>query len=684
MWYCANCFFPIIEGPGSSTTHYVAVISATKDDVKVIDPSDGKLKSLFSIKKKKPWTPDNLEKYGKPKGYACCMLYKVNPAYLLHSGPVTSNVTFDANGGSCSTTSKTVTSGQMYGTLPTTTRTGYDFLGWYDAPTGGNLVTASTKVTKTVNHTLYAHWKIIDNYPVLVTFDANGGKVSPSSTTVYANKAYGALPTPTRSLYFFGGWYTAASGGSLVTASSIVSSSSPHTLYAHWSGPLKYKYDPALALSKAYSLLQAAEKSKAKCATYVSSVLRAGGLTKVKKSGAGDLIDYLNKPSNFGGAIGQIIINPRGSQLHPGDVLCVVCTKGAKSDYTGGHSKGKGKYYGLHVMIVSQVLSDTKVRYYAANNYVYGNKDLDLTSYRVKCSKCGNSNSARLIAFVFNDVVKPYSGGSQTTPTPTPTSGTTPTPTPTSGTTPTTAPVTKYTITFDPQGGSVSPTTMQVTAGSAIGSMPTPTRQYYTWNGWFTAGGTQITESYVPTSNMTVYAHWTTVLEYQYDAASAMSQAYSLLKSAESSGAKGATYVSSVLRAGGLTNVKKSGAGDLIDYINKSSNFGGPIGDVILNPKGSQLHPGDVICVVCTKGGNTDFSGGHDKGAGKYYGLSVVVVSEVLSETKIKYYGYTDSSYVYGNKEMNLTTYKVKCSKCGNSNYAKLIAFVFNDAVQGR
>ena len=227
---------------------------------------------------------------------------------------------------------------------------------------------------------------------------------------------------------------------------------------------------------------------------------------------------------------------------------------------------------------------------------------------------------------------------------------------------------------------------MQVTAGNAIGSLPTPVRQYYTWDGWYTAkvGGTKITASYIPTSNMTLFAHWTTVLKYQYDAALAMSQAYSLLKSAESSGAKGATYVSSVLRAGGLTNVKQSGAGDLIDYINKSSNFGAPIGDVILNPKGSQLHPGDVICVVCTKGGNADFSGGHGKGSGKYYGLSVVIVSEVLSETKIKYYGYTDNSYVYGNKEMNLTTYKVKCSKCGNNKSAKLIAFVFNDAVQGK
>ena len=67
-------------------------------------------------------------------------------------------VTFDANGGTCTTASKKVGYSLPYGTLPLPTRTSYDFVGWYDAATGGTAVTASTTVTKKSNHTLYAHW----------------------------------------------------------------------------------------------------------------------------------------------------------------------------------------------------------------------------------------------------------------------------------------------------------------------------------------------------------------------------------------------------------------------------------------------------------------------------------------------------------------------------------------------
>lgn len=70
----------------------------------------------------------------------------------------TFNVAFNANGGSVSTENKTVTYNSTYGSLPTPTRTGYSFNGWYTAASGGSEVNANTKVTITTNHTLYAHW----------------------------------------------------------------------------------------------------------------------------------------------------------------------------------------------------------------------------------------------------------------------------------------------------------------------------------------------------------------------------------------------------------------------------------------------------------------------------------------------------------------------------------------------
>ena len=70
----------------------------------------------------------------------------------------TYTVTFDANGGTVGTASKTVTNGQTYGTLPTPTRSGYSFGGWYTAKSGGTQITSSTTVSLSANQTLYAHW----------------------------------------------------------------------------------------------------------------------------------------------------------------------------------------------------------------------------------------------------------------------------------------------------------------------------------------------------------------------------------------------------------------------------------------------------------------------------------------------------------------------------------------------
>lgn len=66
-------------------------------------------------------------------------------------------VSFDSGGGSA-VSDRTVTADQPYGDLPTPTREGYQFDGWYTDKTGGSQVTSSTTVTRTASHTLYAHW----------------------------------------------------------------------------------------------------------------------------------------------------------------------------------------------------------------------------------------------------------------------------------------------------------------------------------------------------------------------------------------------------------------------------------------------------------------------------------------------------------------------------------------------
>ncbi len=70
----------------------------------------------------------------------------------------TCTITFNANGGSCGTLSKTMDCGGSIGSLPTPSRTYYTSDGWYTAASGGSKVANSTAFTE--DTTLYAHWTL--------------------------------------------------------------------------------------------------------------------------------------------------------------------------------------------------------------------------------------------------------------------------------------------------------------------------------------------------------------------------------------------------------------------------------------------------------------------------------------------------------------------------------------------
>lgn len=76
----------------------------------------------------------------------------------------TYKVTFNANGGTTATASKNVTYDSTYGTLPTPTKEGHTFKGWYTAASGETKVTGNSVVSISANHTLYAHWEKIIPY----------------------------------------------------------------------------------------------------------------------------------------------------------------------------------------------------------------------------------------------------------------------------------------------------------------------------------------------------------------------------------------------------------------------------------------------------------------------------------------------------------------------------------------
>ena len=67
------------------------------------------------------------------------------------------------------------------------------------------------------------------------------------------------------------------------------------------------------------------------------------------------------------------------------------------------------------------------------------------------------------------------------------------------------------TITYNANGGVCTTGSRTLNCGDAIGTLPVPTRDYYTFNGWYTAasGGTKIATTTTFTSSATLYAQWT-------------------------------------------------------------------------------------------------------------------------------------------------------------------------------
>ena len=77
------------------------------------------------------------------------------------------------------------------------------------------------------NITISTRW-IINR---MVTFDPQGGTVSPTSVWTVNNKLE-TLPVPTKENYYFDGWYTQSIGGERITTDTVFEEDT--TIYAHW------------------------------------------------------------------------------------------------------------------------------------------------------------------------------------------------------------------------------------------------------------------------------------------------------------------------------------------------------------------------------------------------------------------------------------------------------------------
>lgn len=140
-------------------------------------------------------------------------------------------IMLNANGGSCSTNQLVGLSGNNI-SLPAATRTGYTYHGW---ATGSSATSGITATRFTANQTLYATWTV-NYYTLSFNVNATDASCSPLSKSVAYGNGYGSLPTPMKAYCIFDGWFTAPSGGSQVSAATIMGAGDA-TVYAHWTYP---------------------------------------------------------------------------------------------------------------------------------------------------------------------------------------------------------------------------------------------------------------------------------------------------------------------------------------------------------------------------------------------------------------------------------------------------------------
>lgn len=169
--------------------------------------------------------------------YAPGSFFEGNHDLILYAqwGPNTYEVTFDKRGGGGGP-DRVVTQfdSPLEDFLVAPERTGYDFIGYYDRPVGGDQYydeqmngTRDWDIAEAT--TLYAQWRAKE---YTLSFNGMGGE-SPANQVVIYDALYGQLPIPAREGYSFTGWYT-VDGGDLILPTTVVSRPYDHTLSADW------------------------------------------------------------------------------------------------------------------------------------------------------------------------------------------------------------------------------------------------------------------------------------------------------------------------------------------------------------------------------------------------------------------------------------------------------------------
>ena len=416
-------------------------------------------------------------------------------------------VTFNANGGTVATESKDVTFDAAYGELPTPTRTGYDFTGWFDAD--GNEVTASTVFSTADDVTLTAQWTA---KTFNVTFDAGEGVSDPAAQTVTYGTAYGQLPTVSRDGYTFAGWYD---GEEQVTAATVFDGTADVTLTARWTANTYTvtfdanggTVDPAsmtVTFGEAFGTLPTPARDGYAFAGWFLGEDSVSSTTTYTTVGDAELVAHWTANAY------SVKLDANGGAVNP-EVVTVTydAAYGTLPEPTRTGYTFQGWFDGQTEVTSETIFKGgdgvTLTAQWTANTYEVTFQMPDGTTQKRDVTfgeKIGELPSVSLEGHTLLGWFD--ADGNEVT----------------ADTTLTTAAdltlapkwqANEYTVTLDANDGATEPITMTVTFGEKVGELPTPVRAGHTFEGWFDADGNEVTAETVfsAADDVTLTAQWT-------------------------------------------------------------------------------------------------------------------------------------------------------------------------------
>ena len=181
-----------------------------------------------------------------------------DPGYFTSSSAVNYKITLNANSGNVSAPETYVKQGEAIGNIPTPTRKGYTFTGWYTSLNDG--VKVDSTFVPEEDMTLYAIWR--DSQVYRITFNSNGGTSTQYKRTILKGDPIGELPKAEKENYIFKGWYTGLFDGTRVTKDTTPTGSI--ALYARFTR----KAEPESFATDTWETIIAAAKNNTACNAY--------------------------------------------------------------------------------------------------------------------------------------------------------------------------------------------------------------------------------------------------------------------------------------------------------------------------------------------------------------------------------------------------------------------------------